>query len=145
MTIRFQLVSPTATIPFRNGKAAGFDLYSCEAMSVQPGCTVKCPIGVAFDVPENYEGQIRGRSGNALRGWQVVLGTLDCDFTDPVSAILYNASRELWPVRIGDRVAQVVFSRIELLDMEPCTGIASKGRGPGWGSSGTGRVPGNGG
>lgn len=136
MAIKFQLVAPTARIPFRNGKAAGYDLYACESLSVQPGQTMKCPIGVAFEIPEGTEAQIRGRSGNTLRGWKVDLGTVDSDFRMPVSAILYNASRELWSVKAGDRVAQVVFVRVEELDAEPSSEIEPASRGQGFGSSG---------
>lgn len=136
MSVPFKLCSPTALQPFRNGKAAGYDLYACESLSVQPGQTVKCPIGVGFEIPDGMEGQIRGRSGNSLRGWKVDLGTIDSDFRDPVSAILFNASRELWTVKVGDRVAQIVFVRVEELDTEPSTELTPSTRGAGFGSSG---------
>jgi dUTP pyrophosphatase len=145
MRIRYKMDTPTATIPFRNGKAAGYDLYADATLSVQPGQTMKCPIGVAFEVPDGYEGQIRGRSGNSLRGFKVDLGTIDSDFREAVSAILFNSSRELWRVKAGERVAQIVFVRVEQLDDSPSPEIYRRERGPGFGSSGSGRITGNGG
>lgn len=145
MKVRYTLESPTATRPLRNGKASGYDLFASESLNVQPGQTVKCPISIAFEIPDGFEGQIRGRSGNSLRGHQVVMGTIDSDFRQGVSAILHNASRELWRVRDGERVAQIVFVKVYELDDEPSPDIERTNRGPGFGSSGSGLVPRTGG
>jgi dUTP pyrophosphatase len=93
--------------------AAGMDL--CAAVTgellLQPGQTALVPTGFAIAIPEGYEGQVRPRSGLAIRHSIGILnapGTIDADYRGEVKVILTNFGTEPFAVRRGERIAQLV-------------------------------------
>lgn len=98
--------------------SAGFDLYACikEDIIIQPRTLALIPTGVKMQMPDNIEAQIRPRSGLALKHGITVLnspGTIDADFRGEVGVILINHGDEPFVVRNQDRVAQMIFSKVE--------------------------------
>jgi len=82
---------------------------------IPPGGRALIPTGVAFSVPEGVEGQVRPRSGLAIRHGVTCLnspGTIDADYRGEVNVILANFGEEPFRVRRGDRIAQIVFSPV---------------------------------
>jgi dUTP pyrophosphatase len=99
------------------------------------------PTGLCVAVPEGYEGQVRGRSGLALRrglGLANGVGTIDCDYRGEIKVILVNWSHEPQTIEPGARIAQFVLApvaRAELIDVPELSGTI-RGAG-GFGHTGT--------
>jgi dUTP pyrophosphatase len=103
---------------YQTEHSAGVDLYAAvetEAV-IDAGAWKLVPTGIAIAIPEGYEGQVRPRSGLALKhgiGMLNAPGTIDADYRGEISVILFNFSDTPYPVRRGDRIAQLVFARLE--------------------------------
>lgn len=96
--------------------------------------------GIRFQIPEGYEGQIRSRSGLAAKHGVAVLnapGTIDADFRGVVEVVLVNHGKSEFWVAPGDRIAQIVFAKVEIPLMLPADDLAESQRGEaGFGSTG---------
>jgi len=99
------------------------------------------PTGIYLDIPENTEAQIRPRSGLALKSGITVLntpGTIDSDYRGEVAVILINLSKEVFIINDGDRIAQMVFSKVEKINWREKKILTKTERGSGgFGSTGT--------
>jgi len=92
---------------------SGFDLYSNIEITIPPLGRELIPTGVRFDVPENYEIQVRSKSGLAINRGLMVLnspGTVDQGYTGEIKVILFNTSNEMQKIERGMKVAQAVIS-----------------------------------
>lgn len=95
--------------------SAGFDLRSSEHGSIKPNEFKVVPTGLFFNLPENFEMQIRPRSGLAAKHGITVLnspGTIDSDYTGEIKVILINHGTKTFDVAAGDRIAQGVISTV---------------------------------
>lgn len=97
--------------------ASGMDIRACVEAPVllQPGETRLIPTGLTVSVPQGYEAQMRPRSGLALHhgiGMLNAPGTIDSDYRGEVGVILVNWGRNPFQVRRGDRIAQMVLSKV---------------------------------
>jgi dUTP pyrophosphatase len=95
--------------------AAGLDLYAAVTADVPvvlaPGARALIPTGIAIALPAGTEGQVRPRSGLAIRHGVTVLnapGTIDADYRGEIQVILVNFGRESFTIERGMRVAQLV-------------------------------------
>src|SRR5215213_4164198 len=91
--------------------AAGMDVVAAEDVTLAPGERHAVATGFAIAIPENYEVQVRPRSGLALKHGITCLntpGTIDCDYRGEVKVILANLGSEPFEVRRGERIAQLV-------------------------------------
>ncbi len=126
--------------------SAGLDLRAAiaegEEIVLHPGARALIPTGLVLEIPPGWEGQVRPRSGLALRHGIGLLnspGTIDSDYRGEVGVILINLGESPFPIRRGDRIAQLVFARIEPVEWEESETLAETGRGDaGFGSTGTG-------
>jgi dUTP pyrophosphatase len=92
---------------------SGFDLYSNEEIILPSLGRALVPTGIRFNVPENYEIQVRSKSGLAINRGLMVLnspGTIDQGYTGEIKVILFNASAEEQKIEKGMKVAQAVIS-----------------------------------
>ncbi|MBX6360536.1 MAG: deoxyuridine 5'-triphosphate nucleotidohydrolase [Acidobacterium ailaaui] len=106
LSVKIKRIHPDAVIPqYAKPGDAGFDLVAVEDVIVEPGETVKVPTGLAFELPEGYELQIRPRSGITLKTkLRVQLGTVDAGYRGEVGVIVDNVAQpehsvidgELW-------------------------------------------------
>lgn len=129
---------------YQSDEAAGFDLVAAvpEAAPIDlaPGARVLVPTGLIFEIPPGYEGQVRPRSGLALKHGVTVLnspGTIDADYRGEVKVILVNLGAETFRIGRGERVAQFVaapVTRARLVVVE-AVGETARGSG-GFGSTG---------
>ncbi len=109
---------------YMTGGSSGLDLYSAEEKIIPPGRWEIVSTGIAVEIPQGYEGQIRSRSGLAKNYGVFVLnspGTIDSDYRGEVKVILMNLGNEPFRVNIGDRIAQLVIAPIvhaEILEVE---------------------------
>ena len=124
--------------------SAGLDLRACvdKPLTLRPGERALIPTGFIIEIPEGYEGQVRPRSGLAVKKGITVLnspGTIDADYRGEVKVILINLGEEEVTIEKGDRIAQLVIapvSRVELIEVEEVSTTA-RGEG-GFGSTGVG-------
>jgi dUTP pyrophosphatase len=103
---------------YQTEHAAGVDLYAAVDREVvlEPGTWKLISTGLALAIPEGYEGQVRPRSGLALKHGIGMLngpGTIDADYRGELGIILFNFSEAPFVVRRGDRIAQLVFAKVE--------------------------------
>ena len=97
--------------------ASGMDLFASleKAITLVPGERKLISTGVSVAIPEGFEGQVRPRSGLAIqKGIGVVNGpgTIDADYRGEIGVLLINFGEEPFMVQDGDRVAQLVISRV---------------------------------
>ena len=122
--------------------AAGLDLAADLAADVVlgPGERALVPTGIALALPAGYEGQVRPRSGLALRAGVTVLnapGTIDSDYRGEVQVLLVNLGHEVAIVRHGDRIAQLVVAPVARIEWAEDASLAATVRGAGgFGSTG---------
>lgn len=122
--------------------AAGLDLRADidGERVVEPLERVAVPTGLALALPPGYEGQVRPRSGLALRHGITLLnapGTVDADYRGEVQVILVNLSREPFTLRRGDRVAQLVVAPVTAVALREVDVLDTTSRGGnGFGSTG---------
>jgi dUTP pyrophosphatase len=121
--------------------AAGLDLRAAvqAPLVVPPGGRALVPTGLRLALPPGTEGQVRPRSGLALRHGIVLPnapGTIDCDYRGEVQVILWNTGGEPFVVARGDRIAQLVVSPVVRVEVEEAA-LEETGRGSGgFGSTG---------
>jgi len=94
--------------------------------------------GIALEVPKGYDAQIRPRSGLSAKGVMAAFGTIDSDYRGEVMVTMYTLGRKSsFEVKHGDRIAQLVVSKLAKLPIEEAEGLSSTERGPrGHGSTG---------
>ena len=91
--------------------AAGLDVVAAESLTLEPGQRHAVATGFAIEIPHGNEVQVRPRSGLALKNGITCLntpGTIDSDYRGEVKVILINLGQEPFPVRRGERIAQLV-------------------------------------
>jgi dUTP pyrophosphatase len=134
--------NPDLPLPSRRTSgSAGFDLASAEADFVlAPGERRLVATGIAIELPPGIEGQVRPRSGLALRHGLTMPnapGTIDSDYRGELKVILQNGGADPVTIARGDRIAQVVFARYEAPELVDATALEESSRGPGgFGSTG---------
>jgi len=122
--------------------AAGADLRAAidADITIEPGKHALIKTGFAMALPDNYEAQIRPRSGLALKHGITVLnspGTIDADYRGEVGVILINHGNEPFIVQRGDRIAQMIIAPFVQVDFQAVDSLSETERGKGgFGSSG---------
>src|SRR5690348_13034691 len=114
--------------------AAGLDLRADLAVTLLPGERALVPTGVRLAIPEGYEGQVRPRSGLALRDGVTCLnspGTIDSDYRGEVGVILANLGQKAVALQRGDRIAQLVIAPVVRAELVESTSLPESGRGAG--------------
>jgi len=121
--------------------SSGFDLRAClgAPLTLAPGQRVLVPTGFSIAIPSGYEGQVRPRSGLALRHGLTMLntpGTIDSDYRGEIGVIAINLGQEPVIVKRGDRIAQLVIApvaaprvRFRLAETLPASGRGDGGFG----------------
>jgi len=121
--------------------SAGFDLASAEPdFILAPGERRLVSTGLVLEIPTGIEGQVRPRSGLALR-YGITLpnapGTIDSDYRGELRVILQNSGTDPVTITRGDRIAQLVFARYETPELVDATELEASNRGVGgFGSTG---------
>jgi len=144
-TIRVMRLAHGADLPlpsYETSGAAGMDLRAAVDAPVElaPGARAAIPTGLAMALPHGFEGQVRPRSGLALREGVTALntpGTVDSDYRGEVKVILINHGAETVTIRRGDRIAQLVVAPVVQADWLEATSLDETSRGEGgFGSTG---------
>lgn len=108
---------------YQTENAAGLDLQAAitRNISLTPGERLLVPTGLIIAIPEGYEGQVRPRSGLALKHGVTVLnapGTIDADYRGEVGVILVNHGGVPCLIRPGDRIAQLVIAPVARIPIQ---------------------------
>lgn len=135
---------PDAIAPQRmSAGAAGLDLTAClpqGSVVLNPRERRLVPTGLALGIPPGYEGQVRARSGLALRHGLAIVnapGTIDADYRGELQVILINLGDAPVEIRHGERVAQLVLAPVAMLTPREVDALPPAARGAGgFGSTG---------
>lgn len=133
--VKIEQVNKELPLPsFATKGSVAVDLYSAETLTVNPKEFRKISTGIKVAVPEGFEGQVRPRSGLAVKhGISLVNtpGTLDSDYRGILYVILINHGPNYFHVKKGDRIAQLVVNKVELFDWEITEKLDETERGEG--------------
>ena len=129
---------------YETAQAAGMDLRAAvpedAPVILHPGDRAPVPTGLAFALPDGFEGQVRPRSGLAAKAGITSLnspGTVDSDYRGEVKVILINHGAEAFTIRRGDRIAQLVIAPVVQSAWTLCDDLDATARGAGgFGSTG---------
>ena len=121
---------------YQTDAAAGMDLLADvpEPLSLRPGARALVPTGLAVEIPPGYEGQVRPRSGLALRHGVTLVnspGTIDADYRGEIQVLLINLGTEDVSVSRGDRIAQLVIAPVARATWREVDELAASQRGTG--------------
>jgi len=122
--------------------SAGVDLRAAveDEVVLRPGERMAVPTGLVVEIPSGFEGQVRPRSGLALRHGVTLAnppGTIDSDYRGEVKVLLMHLGEEPLTIRRGDRVAQLVLARVEWVEWVESEELGASERGVGgFGSTG---------
>lgn len=122
LQIKIKKVNPLAKTPtYAHGfqEDVGLDLYSVEQVVLLPGEGYAVRTGISLEIPPLYEGQVRSRGSLANEGIIVANspGTIDPGYRGEVVVLLHNIGQDVYGIRIGDRIAQLVVHSYEPIDM----------------------------
>jgi dUTP pyrophosphatase len=138
MSIAIKIVNKSHhSLPdYATSGSSGMDLRAnLEApLQLQPMERTLIPTGLFLAIPENYEAQIRPRSGLAIKQGLTCLntpGTIDADYRGEIKVILINLSTEVQTIQDGDRIAQMVFCAVEKAILELVVELEITQRGAG--------------
>lgn len=126
-------LSPPA---YQTPGAAGLDLAAGvrTPLTIAPGAIALVPTGWAVAIPEGFEGQVRPRSGLALKKGLTLVntpGTIDADYRGEIQLPMINLGPEPVTIGRGDRVAQMIVSRVERAAVAVVTELSDTARGAG--------------
>ncbi|MEO8114083.1 MAG: dUTP diphosphatase [Phenylobacterium sp.] len=129
---------------YETAQAAGMDLRAAvpedEPLVLRPGSRFPVPTGLAFALPDGFEGQVRPRSGLAAKSGITCLntpGTIDADYRGEVKVILINLGEHEVTIRRGDRIAQLVIAPVVQATWAEVASLEETARGAGgFGSTG---------
>ena len=141
MTLAFRRIHPDAVLPaYAHPSDAGMDVRSVDDVEIAPGGRALVHTGLVMNLPPGYEAQVRPRSGLALKHGVTVLntpGTIDSGYRGEVGVILANLGDAPFPVRKGDRIAQIVVTPVTQAEIVETDEVDATDRGAGgFGSTG---------
>lgn len=139
--VKFKKLDPNAATPtYGSVGASGADLYALNAVIINPNQTKMVSTGVAFEIPEGFEIQIRPRSGLSLRtGLRIPNSpaTIDQDYTGECCVLIENTGSEPYHIKQFDRIAQAVLCPVVQMLLYESSDLQSTDRGDaGFGSTG---------
>lgn len=136
MKVKMRNESPNPMPEYKTPGSAGMDLraYLKEDYVLEAGERKVFPTGLYLELPRGYEAQVRSRSGLSAKYGICVLnspGTIDSDYRGEIGVALINLSKEDYIVHNGDRIAQLVFTKVTQVEIEPVDALDDTERGEG--------------
>jgi len=143
MEVKIKKLNPKAILPsYQTEHAAAMDVHACldEPMTLQPLERAMIPTGLAFEIPEGYEMQVRARSGLSIKhGLTMVngVGTIDADYRGELNILVINLGQEAFVIEPDMRVAQLLVTRYDKVTWQLAEMLSDTDRGTGgFGSTG---------
>lgn len=126
MILKIKKIDPSLNNPipaYLTRNSAGMDLTSASLTDIiiEPMTTSLIPTNIIMEIPHGYEGQVRPRSGLALKHNIGIInspGTIDSDYRGEVKILLTNFGKESFKVKFGERIAQLVICKVEQATIE---------------------------
>lgn len=139
ISVRIRRLEDNTDIPlpdYESEGSSGMDIRAAvkEPVTLMPGDIRLIPTGLAVSVPPGYEAQIRPRSGLALSygiGMVNSPGTIDSDYRGEIGIVMINWGSESFLIKRGDRIAQMIISRVYRADLEEMDDLDATLRGKG--------------
>lgn len=144
VTLKIKRLPHAKGLPqYATGGSAGLDLVAAieKPLTLAAGERTRIPTGIAVQIPEGYEGQVRARSGLADKAGICLsngVGTIDSDYRGEVIVLVMNAGKETYTFQPGERVAQIIITPVPKITIEETDELddgAERGTG-GFGSTG---------
>lgn len=131
-------MNQNAILPTRaHADDAGLDLYNLEDFTLQPGEGRAIKTGIALAVPKGHVGLVADRSSLGKRGLKTAGGVIDAGYRGEIHIVLWNISNEVFELKHGERLAQLLLIPIATPAVEEVTSLDETTRGTkGFGSSG---------
>lgn len=141
LEVKVKLLHEAAQMPaYAKPGDVGLDLRWCEdeeSCYLMPGVTKVLWTGIAIELCDGLEAQVRGRSSFSARGLLAHLGTIDSGYRGNIGVTLTNLSRDSVRIKRGDRVAQLVIAQVPAVQLVRAVELSDSARGDsGFGSSG---------
>ena len=139
--VKVKRLVPDGKVPLqaKDGDAA-FDVYSVVEHELLPGDSYAIPTGIAIEIPVGYEGQVRPRSGLALKHGITITnspGTIDSGYRGEVKIIVHNLGKEAFTITNGMRIAQIAIRPVPSVRFIEVEDLEDSERGArGFGSTG---------
>jgi len=123
VTIQIKKLSDLAKTPTRGSDfAAGYDLYSTEDYNLKPGERKLFKTNIAIAIPTGLYGRVAPRSGLAFKdGLDVLAGVIDEDYRGDVGVILINLGDKVKEIKVGDKIAQIIFENYTAAEFQDAT------------------------
>ena len=137
MDVKVKKVNPKATLPdYQTEHSAAMDAHACldTPMTLQPMQRAMVPTGIAFELPEGFEMQVRARSGLSIKhGIAMVngVGTIDADYRGELNILVINLGQEAFTIEPDMRIAQLVISKYEKITWQLTEELSETARGDG--------------
>ncbi|MFM1795251.1 MAG: hypothetical protein RL642_1636 [Bacteroidota bacterium] len=136
MKVRIINNSPHPLPAYATAGSSGMDLRAnlTESLTLAPLERILVPTGIFLEIPLGFEAQIRPRSGLAIKQGLTCLnspGTIDADYRGEIKVILINLSNQEQIIEHGDRIAQMVFQQVTIVELEQTTTISETSRNTG--------------
>lgn len=112
--LKIKLLTQDSKSPIRASEgAAGYDLYSAVKTVIAPRSRSLVDTGIAIAINKDTYARIAPRSGLAVKGIDVGAGVVDSDYRGAVKVLLINTTENEFKIDIGDRIAQLIITKIE--------------------------------
>ncbi|KPQ35031.1 MAG: dUTP pyrophosphatase Dut [Phormidesmis priestleyi Ana] len=142
-TVKVKVVKlvESAKLPrYEHDDDSGLDLFAIASQTIQPGQTVLIPTGIAIEIPNGTEAQVRPRSGLALKHSITLLntpGTIDAGYRGEIGVIMINHGKSPFQVLAGMKIAQMVIAPVLRAELQEVKSLSDSVRGEGgFGSTG---------
>lgn len=139
MKIQIKKLNPNAKIPqFALAGDVGMDLYSVVDIVLKPGERISCPTGIAIKIPESYAALIWDKGGPSHKfGIKTLGGVFDSNYVGEYLIGMVNLGQDDFHIEVGQKIAQVLFQKIEIPEVEEVDDLEQTVRGDGkFGSTG---------
>ena len=133
------MLKPGAQLPQRaHHSDAGADLFSYENLEIYPNEQKLVDTGIAVKIPQGYAGFVYNRSSQGKKGITIPhsVGVIDSGYRDTIKVLLKNIGDDPYKILAGDRIAQLVIQKVELVQFKDIWNDSTRGTG-GFGSTGT--------
>ncbi len=121
LEIKIRRLDESLPLPvYQTEGSSGLDLYASEDCILSSGGFKTIPTGVVLEIPGGYEGEVRARSGLASKFGIGVLnspGTIDSDYRGEIKVILFNFGKKDFEIKKGNRIAQLVITKVEKVNL----------------------------
>lgn len=133
MKVELKLLSKAAKTPTKGtDQAAGYDLYAAQNSEIDPLKRALIKTNISIAIPKGYYGRIAPRSGLAYKnGIDVMAGVIDSDYRGDVGVILYNTGVDVFNIKQGDRIAQLIIEKCHVADWDLVEDLSDTDRGEG--------------